>query len=316
MTRLDYLFPRRVVISLAERRQDGLKNNERLKMSNITLDNVSFTYTGQPVLDKTHFAVRNINLKIESGSFVAILGHNGSGKSTLAKLMNGILIPTEGKVTVNGIDTSDESRILDIRQSVGMVFQNPDNQIVATVVEEDVAFGPENMGVDPKLIRKRVDFALEAVGMSHFRMHAPHQLSGGQKQRIAIAGLIAMMPQCIIYDESTAMLDPYGRRDIIETANKLNKENGITTILITHYMEEAVYSDRVIVMNDGEIFMDGAPAEIFSKVEKLKSIGLDVPQPTELLYLLSQDGYSVPEGIMTVEDAADAIQKLIEERRK
>lgn len=285
-------------------------------MSNIVLDNVSFTYTGQPVLEKTHFAVKNINLKIESGSFVVILGHNGSGKSTLAKLMNGVLLPTEGKVTVDGIDTADESRILEIRQSVGMVFQNPDNQIVATVVEEDVAFGPENMGVPPQVIRERVDYALEAVGMSEFRLHAPHQLSGGQKQRVAIAGIIAMMPKCIIFDESTAMLDPYGRHDILETANDLNKNKGITTVLITHYMEEAVYADRVIVMNDGNAVMDGTPKEIFSKVDVLKRIGLDVPQPTELLYMLEKDGYRVPKGIMTVNDAADAIEKLIKERRK
>lgn len=285
-------------------------------MSNIVLDNVSFTYTGQPVLEKTHFAVKNINLKIESGSFVVILGHNGSGKSTLAKLMNGVLLPTEGKVTVDGIDTADESRILEIRQSVGMVFQNPDNQIVATVVEEDVAFGPENMGVPPQVIRERVDYALEAVGMSEFRLHAPHQLSGGQKQRVAIAGIIAMMPKCIIFDESTAMLDPYGRHDILETANDLNKNKGITTVLITHYMEEAVYADRVIVMNDGNAVMDGTPKEIFSKVDVLKRIGLDVPQPTELLYMLEKDGYRVPKGVMTVNDAADAIEKLIKERRK
>lgn len=285
-------------------------------MSNIVLDNVSFTYTGQPVLEKTHFAVKNINLKIESGSFVVILGHNGSGKSTLAKLMNSVLLPTEGKVTVDGIDTADESRILEIRQSVGMVFQNPDNQIVATVVEEDVAFGPENMGVPPQVIRERVDYALDAVGMSEFRLHAPHQLSGGQKQRIAIAGIIAMMPKCIIFDESTAMLDPYGRHDILETANDLNKNKGITTVLITHYMEEAVYADRVIVMNDGEAMMDGTPKEIFSKVDALKRIGLDVPQPTELLYMLEKDGYPVPKGVMTVNDAADAIEKLIKERRK
>ncbi len=284
-------------------------------MSNIILDNVSFTYTGQPVLEKTHFAVKNVNLKIESGSFVVILGHNGSGKSTLAKLMNGVLLPTEGKVTVNGIDTADESRILEIRRAVGMVFQNPDNQIVATVVEEDVAFGPENMGVPPETIRERVDYALEAVGMSEFRLHAPHQLSGGQKQRIAIAGIIAMMPECIIFDESTAMLDPYGRHDILETANFLNKEKKITTVLITHYMEEAVYADRVIVMNDGQMAMDGTPKEIFSKVEALKKIGLDVPQPTELMYLLEKDGYHVPKGIMTVKEAADAVEKLIKERR-
>ncbi|MBE6687943.1 MAG: energy-coupling factor transporter ATPase [Ruminococcaceae bacterium] len=285
-------------------------------MSNIVFENVSYTYNSQPVIDKTHYAVKNVSLKIEDGTFVAILGHNGSGKSTLAKLMNGVLLPTEGKVTVNGIETSDESRILEIRQSVGMVFQNPDNQIVATVVEEDVAFGPENMGVDPQTIRERVDYALDAVGMTDFRLHSPHQLSGGQKQRVAIAGVIAMLPECIIYDESTAMLDPYGRRDIINTANKLNRDKNITTVLITHYMEEAVYADRVIVMNDGEIFMDGLPRDVFSDVEKLKAIGLDVPQPTELMYMLARDGFNVPKGVMTVAEAADAIEKLIIERRK
>lgn len=284
-------------------------------MSNIKLENVSFSYTDEPVLGRTHFAVKNINLEIKKGSFVAILGHNGSGKSTLSKLMNGVLIPTEGKITVNGIDTSDENRLLEIRQAVGMVFQNPDNQIVATVVEEDVAFGPENMGLVPDIIRERVDYALSAVGMTQFRMHAPHQLSGGQKQRIAIAGVIAMMPESIIFDESTAMLDPYGRKDILETANYLNKEKKITTILITHYMEEAVYADRVIVMNDGEMIMDGTPKEIFSQVERLKSIGLDAPQPTELIYMLEKDGFDVPKGIMTVSEAADAIEKLIIERR-
>ncbi len=285
-------------------------------MSKIIFDNVSFTYTPQSVLDKPHFAVRNINLEIQEGSFVVILGHNGSGKSTLAKLMNGILVPSQGKVTVNGIDTSDENRILEIRQAVGMVFQNPDNQIVATVVEEDVAFAPENMGVAPDIIRERVDYALNAVGMTDFRLHAPHQLSGGQKQRVAIAGIIAMMPECIIFDESTAMLDPYGRKDILETANYLNKDKGITTVLITHYMEEAVYADRVVVMNDGQMVMDGTPKEVFSRVDELKTIGLDVPQPTELLYLLSKDGHTMPGGIMTPEEACDAIEMYIKERQK
>jgi len=290
-------------------RQDGL--NERLQMSNIVFNNVSYTYTEQPELGKTHFAVRNINLTIEKGSSVVILGHNGSGKSTLAKLMNGVLIPTDGKVTVNGMDTSDEERIFDIRRAVGMVFQNPDNQIVATVVEEDVAFGPENLGIPTSEIRERVDYALDAVGMSDFKIHAPHQLSGGQKQRVAIAGIIAMKPEYIILDESTAMLDPYGRRDILETTEKLNKNENITTVLITHYMEEAITADRVIVMNDGVIIMDDTPKNIFSRVDKLKEIGLDVPQTTELAYLLQKSGINVPSGIMTIKDAADVLENLI-----
>jgi len=280
-------------------------------MSNIVFNNVSYTYTEQPELGKTHFAVRNINLTIEKGSSVVILGHNGSGKSTLAKLMNGVLIPTDGKVTVNGMDTSDEERIFDIRRAVGMVFQNPDNQIVATVVEEDVAFGPENLGIPTSEIRERVDYALDAVGMSDFKIHAPHQLSGGQKQRVAIAGIIAMKPEYIILDESTAMLDPYGRRDILETTEKLNKNENITTVLITHYMEEAITADRVIVMNDGVIIMDDTPKNIFSRVDKLKEIGLDVPQTTELAYLLQKSGINVPSGIMTIKDAADVLENLI-----
>ena len=280
-------------------------------MSNIVFNNVSYTYTEQPELGKTHFAVRNINLTIEKGSSVVILGHNGSGKSTLAKLMNGVLIPTDGKVTVNGMDTSDEERIFDIRRAVGMVFQNPDNQIVATVVEEDVAFGPENLGIPTSEIRERVDYALDAVGMSDFKLHAPHQLSGGQKQRVAIAGIIAMKPEYIILDESTAMLDPYGRRDILETTEKLNKNENITTVLITHYMEEAITADRVIVMNDGVIIMDDTPKNIFSRVDKLKEIGLDVPQTTELAYLLQKSGINVPSGIMTIKDAADVLENLI-----
>ncbi|MBQ9922422.1 MAG: energy-coupling factor transporter ATPase [Clostridia bacterium] len=280
-------------------------------MSNIVFNNVSYTYTEQHELGKTHFAVRNINLTIEKGSSVVILGHNGSGKSTLAKLMNGVLIPTDGKVTVNGMDTSDEERIFDIRRAVGMVFQNPDNQIVATVVEEDVAFGPENLGIPTSEIRERVDYALDAVGMSDFKLHAPHQLSGGQKQRVAIAGIIAMKPEYIILDESTAMLDPYGRRDILETTEKLNKNENITTVLITHYMEEAITADRVIVMNDGVIIMDDTPKNIFSRVDKLKEIGLDVPQTTELAYLLQKSGINVPSGIMTIKDAADVLENLI-----
>lgn len=284
----------------------------------IEFENVTFVYDAQDGESSEQGipAVKNVDLTINKGEFIAVLGHNGSGKSTLAKLCNAIYEPTGGTVRVKGIVADTEEKADSVRRIVGMVFQNPDNQIVATVVEEDVAFGPENMGVPPQVIRERVDYALEAVGMSEFRLHAPHQLSGGQKQRVAIAGIIAMMPKCIIFDESTAMLDPYGRHDILETANDLNKNKGITTVLITHYMEEAVYADRVIVMNDGNAVMDGTPKEIFSKVDVLKRIGLDVPQPTELLYMLEKDGYRVPKGIMTVNDAADAIEKLIKERRK
>ncbi len=258
----------------------------------------------------------NVSLEVENGSFVAVLGHNGSGKSTLAKHFNGILIPTEGKVLIDGIDSSDESRIYDIRQTVGMVFQNPDNQIVATIVEEDVAFALENLGVESSEIRKRVDEALKAVDMYDYREHAPHQLSGGQKQRVAIAGIIAMRPRCIVMDEPTAMLDPKGRKEIMKTIKSLNKDYGITVVLITHYMEEAAQAQRVVVIDKGRIIMDDVPKKIFSRVEELKAVGLDVPQATELMYELKKAGLSVPEDIIDVEQCAEYLYNMLKDKMK
>ncbi len=273
----------------------------------ISVRNVCFDYFEENYGENTHCTLENINLDIEKGGFVAVLGHNGSGKSTLAKLFNGILLPKNGKVLVNGMDTSNEEDIYHIRRTVGMVFQNPDNQIVATTVEEDVAFAPENLGVEPKEIRKRVEYALQTVGMLSYKNHAPYQLSGGQKQRVAIAGIIAMMPECIIFDESTAMLDPIGRKEIMETIKYLNRELNITVILITHYMNEAVEADRIIVMNEGRIEMDSTPSRVFSNVERLKEIGLDVPQVTELIWLLQKEGMDLPSGILSEREAADII---------
>lgn len=234
--------------------------------------------------------LKGINLEIKSGEFVAVLGHNGSGKSTLAKHINAILLPCGGTVYVDGIDTSDEDRLFDIRQRVGMAFQNPDNQIVATIVEEDVAFALENLGVPPDEMRRRVDEALKTVDMYEYREHSPHQLSGGQKQRIAIAGIIAMRPRCIVLDEPTAMLDPKGRREVLKTVRRLNREYGVTIALITHYMDEAAKADRVVVMDNGEIILDDVPKEVFSQVELMKKVGLDVPQATELMFLLKESG--------------------------
>ena len=248
-----------------------------------------------------------VDLSIQEGTFVAVLGHNGSGKSTLAKHMNAILLPSGGKVYVDGIDTVDEDRLLDIRRTVGMVFQNPDNQIVANVVEEDVAFAPENLGVPPAEIRERVDDALRAVGMYEFREHAPHLLSGGQKQRVAIAGVIAMEPECIVLDEATAMLDPSGRREVLDTVHRLNRERGITVVHITHHMSEAEDADRVIVMNDGVVAMDGAPREIFSRVEELQALGLAAPDTVELLRRLNRHGMDLPLTAITVDECARAI---------
>lgn len=254
----------------------------------------------------------NINLTIPEGQFLAILGRNGSGKSTLAKQFNAILLPDGGAVYVMGIDTRDESRIYDIRQNVGMVFQNPDNQIVATIVEEDVAFALENMGVAPAEIRLRVDEALKTVGMYEYRSHAPHQLSGGQKQRVAIAGLLAMHPKCLVLDEPTAMLDPKGRREVIDTVMRLNREDKVTVVLITHFMNEAVQADRVVVIDRGAIVIDGTPKEVFSNITLLKSAGLDVPQTTELVDELRKSGIDLPEGILTVEECVNAISKYLE----
>ncbi len=252
-------------------------------------------------------ALRGVDLNIEKGSFVVILGHNGSGKSTLAKTFNAILLPSAGRVLVEGMDTADEDRLLDIRRRVGMVFQNPDNQIVSNVVEEDVAFAPENLGVPTAEIRCRVDEALGAVGMADFAQHAPHLLSGGQKQRIAIAGVIAMEPDCIVLDEATAMLDPTGRREVLSTAHRLNREKGITVVLITHHMNEAEDADRVVVMNEGELVMDGSPREIFARVAELRNLGLTAPDTVDLLDRLRQDGLNLPLDAITVEECADAV---------
>lgn len=255
--------------------------------------------------------LNGINLQIPQGQFIAVLGHNGSGKSTLAKHFNGIYVGNSGKVFVNGIDTADDDTIYDVRQTVGMVFQNPDNQLVATIVEEDVAFALENLGVPPEEIRRRVDEALKTVEMYHYREHSPHQLSGGQKQRVAIAGIIAMQPACIVLDEPTAMLDPKGRKEVMKTIKMLNKEKEITIVYITHYMEEAAQAERVVVMDKGEIIMDDEPKKIFSQVEALKAVGLDVPQVTELAYELRKSGIDVPVDVLNEQECAEAILRLV-----
>ncbi len=256
----------------------------------------------------------NVNLEIPKGQYVALLGHNGSGKSTLLKHFNAILLPSGGRVFVSGMDTSDEELLYKIRRTCGMVFQNPDNQIVATITEEDVAFGPENLGIPQEELRKRVDSALKTVGMYEFREHAPHMLSGGQKQRIAIAGIIAMRPKCIVLDEPTAMLDPIGRRDVLETIKKLNRDEGITILLITHHMEEAVSADRVLVLDSGKIVLEGTPEEIFSSVEKLYSLGLTVPQTVELLWKLKEQGLPVSIDALTIDACAEEIKRALEEK--
>lgn len=263
--------------------------------------------------DKTpiQFVLDDVNVEIKTGEFVAVLGHNGCGKSTLAKHFNGLLLPTGGRVFVAGMDTKEEDLYWNVRQSVGMVFQNPDNQLVATVVEEDVAFAPENLGVPSEEIRMRVDEALKAVGMYEYRRHAPHMLSGGQKQRVAIAGAIAMRPKCIVLDEPTAMLDPQGRKEVIETIRRLKNEEGMTVVLITHYMDEAAKADRVIVLDKGNVLLDDVPRKVFSEVKLLKKIGLDVPQVTELLYELKKAGFPVEYDQLTVEDCADELMKLL-----
>lgn len=254
--------------------------------------------------------IKGVTLDIEKGSFVAILGHNGSGKSTFAKHMNAILLPSGGSIYVCGINTTDEERLFDIRSRVGMVFQNPDNQLVATIVEEDVAFALENLGVEPNEIRRRVDEALKAVGMYEYRNHSAHQLSGGQKQRIAVAGVIAMEPECIVMDEPTAMLDPKGRREVMETIKRLNKDRGITVVLITHYMDEAAKADRIVVMDKGKLVLDGTPKDVFHNVEKIRDIGLDVPQATELGYMLNKNGFEIKEKILTEDEITKAILTL------
>ena len=275
----------------------------------ISAQDVRFSYvTAERVAP---IVLGGVSLDIEKGSFVAVLGHNGSGKSTLAKHMNAILLPTGGKVYVSGMDTSEDHLLLDIRRTVGMVFQNPDNQIVANVVEEDVAFAPENLGVPSDEIRRRVDDALKAVGMYEYREHAPHLLSGGQKQRIAIAGVIAMQPRCIVLDEPTAMLDPIGRADVLRTIKTLNRERGVTVVLITHHMDEAAQADRLVVMAKGKVIADGTPKEVFQDVEGLKAVGLTVPDTTELLWQLRQDGLDLPLDALSDEECAQALYQLL-----
>ena len=285
----------------------------------ISVKNVTYEYKNEDAYrgeEAVIAAVKDLSLEIERGRFTVILGHNGSGKSTLAKMLNGLNKPTLGDILVDGINTKDEANELEVRRKVGMVFQNPDNQLVAAIVEEDVAFGPENLGLEPSVIRQRVDEALKAVDMYEFRKSTPHRLSGGQKQRIAIAGIIAMQPLCLVLDEPTAMLDPKGRAEIVSTLIKLNREKGITVILITHYMEEAEKADRVVVMNDGEIISDGAPSEIFKNVEQLKAVGLDVPQTTELLYNLQKNGFSVSTNVISIKEAACEIASALHSEEK
>ena len=278
----------------------------------INAEHVTFHYTPEEEDAVAPIVLDDVSLTIEPGSFVAVLGHNGSGKSTLAKHMNAILLPTGGTVYVDGIDTKDESRLLDVRRTVGMVFQNPDNQLVANVVEEDVAFAPENLGVEPSEIRRRVDEALAMVGMTEYAAHAPHLLSGGQKQRVAIAGVIAMRPRCIVMDEPTAMLDPVGRREVLSTIQKLNAQFGITVVLITHHMDEAAMADRLVVMSDGHVIADGKPKEVFQRVEELKAVGLTVPETTELLWQLRKKGFSsLPLDVLSDEECADALAALL-----
>ena len=275
----------------------------------IQTDNLSFTYPGDEETQPT-VALDGVSIAIERGSFVVVLGHNGSGKSTLAKTFNAVLLPSGGAVYVDGMDTRNEALLLEIRRRIGMVFQNPDNQIVANVVEEDVAFAPENLGVPTAEIRQRVDDALEAVGMTDFTLHAPHLLSGGQKQRIAIAGVLAMLPECIVLDEATAMLDPVGRREVLNVIEGLHREKDVTVVLITHHMNEAENADRVIVMDHGKVAMDGTPKQVFACAEELKALGLTVPDTVALLRELKANGLDVPVDALTVEECADAIMKV------
>lgn len=277
----------------------------------IRIENLYFQYEASEEDENRSYALNGVDLSISRGEFVAVLGHNGCGKSTLAKHINSIYLPTTGDVTVNGINTKDDDRLFEIRKTVGLVLQNPDNQIVAGIVEEDVAFGCENIGVEQKEIRKRVDSALKAVDMYDYRLHSPDKLSGGQKQRIAIAGIIAMEPECIVLDEPTAMLDPQGRDEVMKTIIRLNKEMGITMILITHFMEEAVLADRVIVMDSGKVLTDGTPREVFSQVELLKKHRLSVPQATELAYRLKSCGYELPDCVLNEEECVQALEKLL-----
>lgn len=274
----------------------------------IDIRNAGYVYRSNSEDKADVQALKDLDLSIRQGEFLAVLGRNGSGKSTLAKLMNALILPSEGTVIVDGFDTRDENLLWNIRSTSGMVFQNPDNQIVGTVVEEDVAFGPENLGIPPKEIRSRVDDALEMIGMSEFKQHAPHQLSGGQKQRVAIAGILAMKPKCIVLDEATAMLDPIGRKEVMRILRKLNTEEGITIVHITHHMDEAGKADRILVVDNGREVMLGTPREVFKDVQRIKSLGLDVPQVTELMYELNRSGFSFPTDVLTVEEAVKYIE--------
>ena len=265
-------------------------------------------------IEEVNRAIDDVSIEIKEGEFVAVLGHNGSGKSTFAKQLDAILLPTDGTVWIQGLDTSKEENLWEVRKKTGMVFQNPDNQIIGNIVEEDVGFGPENMGIPTDEIWKRVDESLEAVGMTAYRMKSPNKLSGGQKQRVAIAGVMAMRPQCIVLDEPTAILDPNGRQEVVKTVHELNRQEGITVVLITHYMEEVIHADRVIVMDDGRVVMDGTPREIFSRVEELKSYRLDVPQVTELAYELQKNGVDLPDGILTLEELMKYLLPIFAER--
>ena len=280
-------------------------------MSIIEFKNVTFRYESDEEGIVLAPAVKDFSLSVDEGEFIAILGHNGSGKSTLAKLANGLLLPESGTILVDGMDTKDEEKDIEIKKTVGVVFQNPDNQIVATIVEEDVAFGPENLGVEPAEIRRRVDEALKTVGMYEYRKHGPHKLSGGQKQRVAIAGIIAMEPRCIILDEPTAMLDPIGRRDVMRAIKRLNRELGITVVFITHYMEEACEADRIVVMDDSHLLMDGTPKEVFSNPEKIRSIGLDVPQTCQLAEMLRKDNIKLKNDLLSIDELVENIDVLL-----
>lgn len=282
----------------------------------IEIEGLYFQYESEDEDSKPVEVLKGIDLSIKQGELVAILGHNGCGKSTLAKHLNAILLPTKGKVTVDGIDTADESRIFELRQRAGMVFQNPDNQIVSSIVEEDVAFALENLGVPYDEMRKRVDDSLRAVSMYDYRMHSPSQLSGGQKQRVAIAGIIAMQPKCIILDEATAMLDPKGRKEVLATIRRMNREQGITIVLITHYMNEAADCDRVVVMDKGRIVLDDAPGKVFSQVDRLKKIGLDVPQVTELAWELRKAGFDISPEVISEEECVTEIERLLREKEE
>ena len=277
----------------------------------IVFDKVNFRYEADEDEEQLPLSLDNISFEIKEGEFVAVLGHNGSGKSTLAKAINAIIVPESGTVTVRGMDTADEELKYDIRQTVGMVFQNPDNQIVATIVEDDVAFGPENLGVEPEEIRKRVDESLKAVGMYEFRDFEPHKLSGGQKQRVAIAGVLAMQTDGIVFDEPTAMLDPRGRRDVMDTILRLNKEQGKTIVLITHFMDEAVKADRVVVMDNAHIIMDGTPREVFAQSDRIKEAGLDVPQVTEFAKELKKFGIISDDNILDKDECIEAVEKIL-----